>query len=175
MLIFSLMLVAFAIFMLVQNLFNVPPYMPSFNRRIKVELEEFLARWHKDPKHKNLKPKFIDLGAGDGKITFMAAKLGFEAYGIEINPFLIALDRIRALFAKRQNRPNFIFGSYFNHDLKEAEYDVIFTYLFPSTMQELEEKIFTEAKKGTVIISNTFKFKEHTPKSTRNKVLVYEV
>ncbi len=177
-LIFSFCLVLFAMYMLIQNLFNVPPYLPSFNRQIKAELAKFMDEFNEKKDFKaGDRPKLIDLGSGDGKIVFQAAKLGYDAYGIEINPFLIIVTRLRALFWPKSQRPHFISGSYFNHDLSASggNYDVIFTYLFPGTMHELEEKIFSEAKTGTIIISNTFKFKDHEPNTSRNKVLVYRV
>ena len=35
---------------------------------------------------------FLEWGSGTGVITIMADMLGFEAYGIEINPALVASD-----------------------------------------------------------------------------------
>lgn len=168
-LLFCIGLVVFAIIMLVQNLFNIPPYMPSFNRRIRTVLSEILSE--SAAKHPKKTLKLIDLGSGDGKIAFLAAKLGYEASGIEINPFLIATTRFRTKLAK--HKPQFHFGSYFNHNL--SGYDVVFTYLFPETMEELEEKIFKEMKPGSIVVSNTFKFKHHKGIDKGNRIWVYEV
>lgn len=160
-----LCLILFALFTLVQNLFGIPPYMPSFNKHIKAALADIYHQKYKAAKDSPL--KFIDLGSGDGKIVFTAAKLGYQAHGIDINPFLYLICKIRSLFWRQQEgktqRPQFKLGSYFDEKLDLSEYDVIFTYLFPHTMAAMEERIFSNLKPGAVVISNTFTFKTHKP------------
>jgi len=46
-----------------------------------------------------IKPKetVVDLGSGDGRLIFAAARAGAHAIGYEINPFLILLTQIKAI------------------------------------------------------------------------------
>jgi ribosomal protein L11 methylase PrmA len=153
---------------LLQNFLNIPPYVPSGTKFI----QKALAAAKVDHSQ-----KVIDLGSGDGRVVFMAARSGAEATGIDTNPILILWCKLRAAILNLFNRDlqtRFIWGSFFNHAL--SEYDVIFVYLFPETMEQLESKIFSEGKKGALIISNTFKFKNHSPaKTIDNRLHLYKI
>src|SRR3989338_7970465 len=49
----------------------------------------------------------VDLGSGDGRLLFAAARAGARAIGYEINPFLIVLTRIKShLLLLRARRSN---------------------------------------------------------------------
>ncbi|XP_069690495.1 zinc finger protein 354C isoform X2 [Periplaneta americana] len=40
--------------------------------------------------------RLVDLGSGDGRIVLTAAKAGFAADGVELNPWLVAYSRLKA-------------------------------------------------------------------------------
>lgn len=140
------LIAGFSLFILVQTLLHIPPYVPSRLKNIKKVMEEI-----------GIGPgtKFIDLGSGDGRIVFLARSLGAEATGIDINPYLIFFCRFLNFFRRRKAK--FILGSYGKHDL--SGYNAVFIYLFPEVALRLEEKIFSELPKGSVVIVNTFDFK----------------
>ena len=58
--------------------------------------------------------KFLEWGSATGVITMMADLLGFEAYGIELDPVLV--DIARDLAAKHGSRARFAAGSYLPAD-----------------------------------------------------------
>ncbi|MBQ7074618.1 hypothetical protein IJM86_06340 [bacterium] len=50
------------------------------------------------------------------------------------------------------------------------DYDYIYIYLRAEQMEKIENRVFENKKEDAVIISNTFKFKEHIPfKIIQNK------
>jgi hypothetical protein len=89
-----------------------------------------------------------DLGSGDGKLLRMAARKGARALGYEINPLLVLYANIRGTRT--------IWKNFWKADIHNA--DVIFIYLLPWKMERLANKVKTECKKGTVIVSNSFIF-----------------
>jgi predicted RNA methylase len=55
--------------------------------------------------------RFVELGAGAGVVTILADLLGYEAYGIEIDPRLV--EEARHLAAQFSSRAEFVQGSFF--------------------------------------------------------------
>lgn len=97
-----------------------------------------------------------DLGSGNGKLLFLAAKEGAHARGIEINPFLVFYSNLRAYFSPYRYQIKTYWKNLWTTDLRGA--DVVFLYLIPWKMEKLEEKIKREMKKGSLVISNSFIF-----------------
>ena len=98
---------------------------------------------------------FYDLGCGDGRIVRQAVKkYGVHGIGIDINPLLITLARLRSWgMSKEQilfHRQNFL-----QTDLTQA--DVVYMYLLPSIIKKLENKFTHELKPGAKVISYAFK------------------
>lgn len=54
--------------------------------------------------------RFLEMGSASGVITIMADLLGFEAYGIEIDPELVAVAR--SLARKHRSDARFVVGSF---------------------------------------------------------------
>src|SRR5215471_12253695 len=67
--------------------YQAPRFVPSVPERVFAVLEEVTTR--------NLPPNrvFCEWGSGFGTATCMAALLGYEAYGLEINEELVRLSR----------------------------------------------------------------------------------
>lgn len=68
------------------------------------------------------------------------------------------------LFAKNFNRLpnlNFYHADFFKIDL--SQFDYIYLFLFSSLMDKLAPKLKNNLKKGALIISNTFAFKNLMP------------
>lgn len=98
----------------------------------------------------------IDVGSGDGRVLFEAAKHGANSVGIEINPYLVYYTRLRAFLSPYRGQVRVLWKNLWNADLHEA--DVVFVYLIPWKMDVLAKKLREETKPGTLIVSNTFIF-----------------
>ena len=106
------------------------------------------------------KDYLIDLGSGDGRTVIAAAKLGAKALGIEFNPDMVKLSKIKAEEAGVSNNTNFIEGDLFGYDLSEAT--VITMFLLPDINLRLRPRLL-DLRPGTRIVSNTFTMGEWEP------------
>jgi SAM-dependent methyltransferase len=94
-----------------------------------------------------------DLGSGDGRLLFLAADMGANTTGYELNPILAFYTKL--LSFKRKNITVYC-KNFWTADIHDA--DVIFVYLLPWHMERLAQKLKRETKKGTRIVSNSFIF-----------------
>ncbi len=116
-----------------------------------------------------------DLGSGNGKLLFLAAKRGGTAKGLEINPFLVLFSNLRSLVSPYRHQVKTYWKNFWNADLRDA--DVVFIYLLPWKMELLEKRLQKNMKKGALIVSNSFIF-PHIPcirKDEKNHVYVFHV
>jgi len=152
--------VAFALFFffLVLAFYAGAPFVPSNIKASKRMIEL---------SHISKGTRVLDLGSGDGKLLFLAAERGAIATGFEINPFLVLLTNIKALFSPYRTRVHAIWKNFWFTDLSKA--DVILLYLIPWKMEKLEQKFLKETKPGTKIISNSFIF-PHIPCTNKDEV-----
>lgn len=131
------------------------PYVPTKFSRIKKLLKLI-----------PLKNKvFYELGSGDGRVVIEAAKLGAKAYGVEQSYLRVLYSRFKALgqnanFTAKQE-VYFIHGDIFKQNLSDA--DVVFIFLLPKGVERLETKLKKELKKGSLVITQTFHFKNWKP------------
>lgn len=106
-----------------------------------------------------------DLGCGDGRVLFYLSKFNNKAkyIGIENSTFPILLSRLGSFLntKKTGNKVEIIKKDFFKQDLSDATH--VFTYLYPSLMDELLPKFEKEFKKGTKLVSLSFKFTLKTP------------
>ncbi|MBK5215459.1 MAG: class I SAM-dependent methyltransferase [Candidatus Pacebacteria bacterium] len=105
-----------------------------------------------------------DLGCGDGRVLFYLSNLKPKAkyVGIENNLFPLFLAKISLFFKKKnENKIEIKKGNFFNQNLSEATH--VFTYLYPSVIDELLPKLEKELKPGTRFISLSFKFTNKKP------------
>jgi SAM-dependent methyltransferase len=101
--------------------------------------------------------KIYDLGSGDGRVLFLAVKKGAIGIGYELNPILVLYTKIRAFFSPDKKHITVRWKSLWKADIHNA--DVVFVYLLPLSLNLLQQKLLTELKPGTRIISNSFIFK----------------
>lgn len=113
----------------------------------------------------------VDLGSGDGSLIMEAARCGAKATGIEINPFLVWYSRWRIKRAGLQDHTTIMRADFREFPLSDA--DVIFLYLWPSTIEKLKEKLSKELNPGSRIISNGFPIRGWNPIMEKDKVYLY--
>ena len=101
----------------------------------------------------------MDLGSGDVRTVFTAAKRGARATGIEYNPDMVELSKQNAENAGVGGKANFLKADLFETDFSQAT--VITMFLLPDINLQLRPKIL-DLKPGTRIVSNTFTMGEWT-------------
>ena len=121
------------------------PYVPSTPEDIKLLLSKA-----------GVKPgtRLVDLGSGMGDICFAAAQLGAIATGIERNPMLVLLSRLRTPSALR-GQVHFIRANFFRYQVPENT-DVVALYLLPHALPGVWKKLNKELRPGATVVSNAF-------------------
>ncbi len=116
--------------------------------------------------------QLIDLGSGDGRILFAAAKLGANCTGIEINPFLILYTRLRAKLlgvkTVRVLRENL-----WTADISNV--DVMTIYMVPQYMGKLKAKVQAEMKPGSRIVAAVYPFPDWEPVKQDGNTYLFRV
>lgn len=103
---------------------------------------------------------FYELGSGDGRLVLEAARLGAESYGVEQSWLRVWYSRYQAWKQKLPNA-HFFHGNLFDRAYFPA--DVVFIYLLPQGVAKLENKLKTELKKNSVVITQAFHFQNWKP------------
>jgi len=97
----------------------------------------------------------IDLGSGDGRIVLTAAKVfGARGFGVEIQDKLVRLANEAAQKEGIADRVKFLTQDLFKTDISQAT--VLTMYLLPNTVNMLSDKLLTELRPGTRIISHDY-------------------
>jgi SAM-dependent methyltransferase len=118
------------------------PWFPTWSR----DINRFL-------KLADIKPgqKFYDLGCGDGKLVFAAAKAGADATGYEISllPYLIA--KVKSFYIKNSRIE---FRDFWNQNFSDA--DIVYVFLTPKVNPKAKEKLGGELRPGTKVVAYTW-------------------
>ncbi len=104
--------------------------------------------------------KFYELGSGDGRVVYAAAKLGADSVGIEQSWIRVLYSRYKASKLNSKNT-KFHHGNIFSKRYTDA--DVIYIYLLHKGVRKLEEKLKRELKKGSIVITQTYHFPNWKP------------
>lgn len=145
---FSLIFTFFRLLeVLLPIIFRGAIYVPTKEKRIQ-KMIDFLE----------IRPgeKAVDLGAGDGRLVVALAKAGAEAYGYEINPFLVSRARKNIRKAGLEGRAFIHQKNFWKEDL--SQFDVVTLYGITHIMKKLEDKLRKELKPNARVASNAFNF-----------------
>jgi len=137
------------------------PFVPSSRKRHKIMLE--LA---------DLKPSDIvyDLGCGDGRLVFRAARFAKKVIGYELSIPLYLFGKFRQLFNRKN--AHIRYGNIWKQDYKDA--DVVFVYLLPKAMKQFHKEVWPTLKPGTRVVSNAFQIHDIKPLQKEGKVYLYK-
>ena len=164
--------VVFHIYMIYSflNSSRLAPYVPSPTR----DLENIIWNFEMD-KWKHL----VDLWCGDGKaLRFFQRNFGVKCDGFDINIFPLWYGRLvnKMLWYKNIS---LIWKNFLKVDL--AKYDYVYLYLLTEQLADIEDWIFWNIKISTVVITNTFRFKDKVPfkiiknRKGKDRIFFYKV
>lgn len=115
---------------------------------------------------------FYELGSGDGRVVFEAARLGAKSYGVEQSWLRVLYSRWKVKRLKLKN-------AFFNHgNIFDRNYfpaDIVYIYLLTPAVLRLEKKLRNELKKGSIIITQTYHFKNLKPFKKIDSFNLYKI
>ncbi len=114
----------------------------------------------------------IDLGSGDGRAVFAAAKQAKTATGVEINPVLYIWSTMRKALSSAKN-VSFHRSNLWSYNTSSAS--VIILFFIPGKMSKLATKLQAELKPGSRVASYGFRFPDWQPEMERDKIHVYRI
>jgi ubiquinone/menaquinone biosynthesis C-methylase UbiE len=147
-----LLFILISLWMLIPALYGLP-LVPTKPERIRKAL-----------KLVNLRPNQIlyDLGAGDGRVLFIAAReFGSKAVGIEIGPVQCMLIWLRIKVSGLENQIQVRWADFYKADLSQA--DVIYVYATSEEVVKLAPHLEKQLKNGTRVLSISADFPEWEP------------
>lgn len=98
-----------------------------------------------------------DLGSGDGRILIAAARVyGAKAVGIEADPSRFIYSWLNILVSGQVKRARVRFGNLFKKNISDAT--IVTLFLFGPTNNRLKDKLLSELKPGTRIVSYIWTF-----------------
>ena len=138
------------------------PYLPTFGNKLDIMFD--LIRKHVSSSSSSSSSmstpsllKFVDLGSGDGRVVFRAAREGIfhKSVGYEINPALHMWTKFRQMVTpKYWSSTQFYLGDIWKSKLHN--YDVVAVYGLYPIMDRLGKKLQKELKPGSIVVSNVF-------------------
>lgn len=107
----------------------------------------------------------IDLGCGDGRSLIIAAKkYHCRGIGVEISPLCYLRAKIRVAVAGESKYIQIYFGDFHSIEDKIKQADMLYLYLLNSTLNKIEDWLFSILKPGAKIVVLCFGFSQHQPK-----------
>ena len=156
------------LFILISLWFLVPalyglPVVSTKPERIRKALQLANLRRHE---------VFYDLGAGDGRVLFMAAReFGARAVGIEVGPVQCILLWLKINASGLGDQIQIRWADFYKADLHEA--DVVFVYATSKEVVKLAPHIEKQMKPGSRLVSISADFPEWEPLSFDNRELIF--
>lgn len=138
-------------------------YSPSSKKVVRKMLE--MAEVHPED-------LVYDLGSGDGRIVIEAAReYNARGVGVEADPLRVGWSRLKVMRMRLSSRVKILWGNLFHQNLSQAT--VVTLFLWGRTNENLKEKLQTELKPGTRVVSYVWKFEGWEPVKTDRKDQIY--
>jgi hypothetical protein len=125
------------------------PYVPATPLQLSNVKEALTKPW---PNLKRQR-KLVDLGSGDGRVVELGSSMGIQSIGVELNPWLVAYSRVRAL-KMTQPRPKYLRTDLFKYSL--APFTDVVIFGVEQMMEELEAKMQGELENGARVVACRF-------------------
>lgn len=137
------------------------PYLPTLSPQVTIAFS--IA---------NCKPgqHLLELGCGDGKVLIAAAKRGMRATGYELNPILFAICWLRT--RRYRKLITVKLGNFWAANWPPT--DVIFTFLLPRFMKQLDTKIVQYNFIPVKLVTFAFAVPGKTPVSQQQGIMLYQ-
>ena len=99
--------------------------------------------------------RIVDLGSGDGVVCVeLAKRLGAEARGVELNPWLVYYSRYSAWREGVGDLCTFERGDLFKADVSDC--DAVALFVVPAMMSDLEKKLARELPRDACVLAARF-------------------
>jgi hypothetical protein len=113
-----------------------------------------------------------ELGSGDGRIIFMAAKeFGAKAVGIEADPLRVLWTLVWIRVKGLRDQVSVLWGNFYKRDLGEAS--VVTVYQSTDINRKLRDKFKRELGPGTRVVSYAFTIEGWEPAKVDEEDQVY--
>ena len=142
------------------------PFVPSRRKELRIIFEELYKLGKKD--------LLVDLGSGDGKVLKAASEFGAKAYGIELNPILVLISKIRFISNPRIKT---VMRDFFRCDLP-GDTTVVYVFGDGRDMKRITEKVEEQARKmkhPIYLISHAFEIPGHKVQKRCRAYLLYKI
>ena len=155
------------------------PYLPTFARSSNVMWERIRQSPTIQARLKNSDTlTFVDLGSGDGRLVFQAARQNMFAMsiGYEINPVLHAFASGRRILQAPMywNKTTFAMRDLWKVSLRDC--DVCAVYGLQPIMKDLGKKLQAELRPGSLVVSNVFSIPGWRAEgASKDNVFIYSV
>ena len=120
--------------------------------------------------------KVVDLGAGDGRIVIVAARLfGAQAVGVEIDPIRCLIANSLICMLGLRKKAHVYHSNMCDFDLSDV--DVVTVYLLQGTNQKIKDWLGEQLPSGAKIVSHSFSMDGWMPSAiddTKN-IFMYEI
>ncbi len=146
--------------------FTGAPYVPSLKSEIKKAFTDLYPLSKKD--------LLIDLGAGDGIVQKIASNYGAKSVGIELNPIIALIAKVRL---QKYKNAKIICKNFYKYDFPK-ETTVIYVFGDSRDIKKITEKIESESKrlkKPLLVISNGFELPGHKAIKSVNAYKLYRI
>ena len=134
------------------GMFLGAPYLPSNTAAFRAVLRNI-------PELQSSNLRLVDIGSGDGRLVLEASRYGFRSMGIEMNPWLVLLSKIRLM----GSGSDILWGNAWKSEETVTEYnpDVITFYGRPgqgvmTKFGKMAESVSDKTGKGIIVVSNKF-------------------
>ena len=142
------------------------PYVPSKLSEIKLAFTKLYKLSAKD--------LVVDLGSGDGVVLKVASDLGAKAFGVELNPFLVAISRWRL---RKKKDVKVKCGNLFKVDCP-AETTVVYLFGDGRDIGGMMDVIKGQAKRlgrDLFVISHAFELPDLKPEKKYRAYFLYKI
>lgn len=137
------------------------PFVPTKDLKLNKVLKEAEVKGGKI---------FYELGSGDGRVVMAASKLGAQAIGIEQSYLRIWYSRFKNF--KQKLDAHFYHGNIYDRQYYPA--DIVYIYMLQPCVNNLEKKLKNELKKGAVVITQKYHFKNWKPYKKLDPFWIYK-